>query len=304
MAKQRTSPPARRSLPPVPPVDAAARRRIQQRRRRNVLARVRRFEAVLPDLPAGRSRIALPNVGGWAIWELLRSRVLWLLVAVAGLVLAALTWVHSDERWFLYTEDATFTGLTYLARDELWQLSGIDGWNVFWLDEAAVEQRLIDHPYVTGATVQVAPLLGKAVVAIVEAQPTALWVTDNGTLWLLEDGTALEPRGPTPVGLLEILDRTAEGTAPGAPLASAMDAEVLASAKSLAGLMPEVAPLRFNREIGLNFRLPDQPYWVYWGDGADVERKLENLAAGQQLLAEGQVTGDVIDVRFDRPYVK
>jgi hypothetical protein len=304
MAKKRTVPPAKRSLPPVPPVDAAARQRIQQRRRRDMMAKVRRFEAVLPDAPAGRGRIPLPQVGGWPLWRLLRSRALWLMAAAAAVVLAMLVWVHSDERWFLYTEDATFTGLTYLERGELWNISGIDGWNVFWLDTAGVEQRLVEHPYVADAAVHVAPLIGKVVVDIVEARPAALWVTDNGTLWLLEDGTALEPRGATPVGLLEIFDRTAEGTAPGAPLGSAIEPDVLASAQSLLERLPGVAPLRFNREIGLNFRLPDQPYWVYWGDGANVERKLENLAAGQQLLAEGKVEGEVIDVRFDRPYVK
>ncbi len=68
--------------------------------------------------------------------------------------------------------------------------------------------------------------------------------------------------------------------------------------------LPGVAPLRYNQQVGLNFRLPDKPYWVYWGDGADVERKLENLAAGEALLTEGAVEGQVIDVRYERPYVK
>ena len=62
--------------------------------------------------------------------------------------------------------------------------------------------------------------------------------------------------------------------------------------------------MRYNQQIGLNFRLPDKPFWVYWGDGGNVEQKLENLAVGEQLLADGRLEGEVIDVRFDRPYVK
>jgi cell division protein FtsQ len=139
---------------------------------------------------------------------------------------------------------------------------------------------------------------------ITEAQPAALWITDNGTRWLLPDGTAVAPRGPTPPGLLEIVDSGSVATAAGAPLGGAIDADVLASAASLAERMPGVAPLRYNRQIGLNFQLQEKPYWVYWGDGNNVERKLENLAAAVELLEDGTLEGTVIDVRFERPYVK
>ena len=121
---------------------------------------------------------------------------------------------------------------------------------------------------------------------------------------LLPDSTAVEPRGPTPAGLLEIVDGGATATAPGAALGGQIDADVLQSARSLSEHLPGVAPLRYNRQIGLNFGLQDQPYWVYWGDGSNVERKLQNLAAAVQLLEAGTLEGTVIDVRFERPYVK
>ena len=154
------------------------------------------------------------------------------------------------------------------------------------------------------AQVHPAPLLGKVTVDIIEARPVALWVTDEGTLWLLDDGMAVEPKGETPPGLLQILDGPAAATAPGAPVGVAIDPEVLRSAQALMSRLPGVAPLRYNQQVGLNFRLPDKPYWVYWGDGADVERKLENLAAGEALLTKGTVEGQVIDVRYERPYVQ
>jgi hypothetical protein len=93
-------------------------------------------------------------------------------------------------------------------------------------------------------------------------------------------------------------------TAPGAAMSAAIDPDVLASAQSLRKVLPGVAPLRYNRQIGLNFQLQDKPYWVYWGDGAHVARKLDNLAAAVQLLEDGTLSGTVIDVRFERPYVK
>jgi cell division protein FtsQ len=212
--------------------------------------------------------------------------------------------VHTDERWFLYREDARFTGLTYLTEDELWGPSEIDGWNMFWLDTGAVRARLLANPYVADADVYISPLPGAVNIAVTEAQPVALWVTDAGTRWLLPTGAAVEPRGATAPGLLQIIDNGAMATAPGAALGSAIDAEVLASAQSLLEVLPGVAPLRYNRQIGLNFQLQDKPYWVYWGDGANVQRKLRNLDAAVQLLEDGTLAGTVIDVRFERPYVK
>ncbi len=254
---------------------------------------------------AARRRITLPHVD-WRrpLRWLARARIFWLTlligVALAGLV----AWVHLDEYWFIYTEDVQFNNLTYLERDELWQLTELDGWNVFWIDAAAVRDRVVSHPYVDDATVRVAPFAAKVTVDIVPERPVALWVTDAGTRWLLDDGTALEPRGETPPGLLEIIDGPAEATMPGSAAGAAIDPAVLASAQGVANRLPGAAPLRYNRQIGLNFRLPDKPYWVYWGDGGNVEQKLEHLAVGEQLLADGRLEGEVIDVRFDRPYVK
>ena len=282
----------------------AARRRVNQRRKERITRQVRRLDAVLPSATVGIWRPRLPEIGSWGLWRLLRAR--WFIFA--GLLLAAAialtAWVHTDDRWFLYREDARFSGLTYLAEDELWQLSGIDGWNMFWLDTGAVRRQLLANPYVADADVYISPVQGTVNVDVTEARPVALWVTDDGTRWLLPSGAAVEPRGATPPGLLQIIDGGAVATAPGAALGSEIDGDVLASAESLLQVLPGVAPLRYNRQIGLNFQLQDKPYWVYWGDGANVQRKLNNLAAAVKLLEDGTLEGTVIDVRFERPYVK
>ncbi len=313
MARQ-TSAPTTKS-PPLPAAKrrasaggqaqgTAARSRINQRRKQRITRQVRRLEAVLPSANGVIWRPELPQIGSWPGWQLLRAR--WFMVTVFLLLLLAgfVTWVHVDERWFLYREDVRFSGLHYLDSEELWRLSEIDGWNLFWLDTKGVRQRLMSNPYVADADVYVTPWLGTVNLDITEAQPIALWLTDNGTRWLLPSALALEPRGPTPPGLLEIADGGAVASAPGVALGSAIDADVLASAQSLLAVLPDVAPLRYNRQIGLNFQLQNKPYWVYWGDGSNIVRKLENLAAVEQLLADGTLQGTVIDVRFERPYVK
>ena len=109
----------------------------------------------------------------------------------------------------------------------------------------------------------------------------------------------------TPPGLLKIsttIDATA--TAPGVPSGAAINVDVLQGAQGLAQ-PPARGGARCATTVksGLNFQLPDKPYWVYWGDGADVERKLEVLAAANGCC-DRRSGRRVIDVRYERPYIK
>lgn len=271
------------------------------------MQRMRHFEALLPGLPAG---VRLPRLHGVPriqlapLWLLLRSRLLWIAVAVVIVAGSLTAWVTLDERWYVYREDVHFNGLTYLDAEQLWAASDVDGWQIFWIDSDVVGARLLQDPYVADARVHIAPLVTKITVDVTEVRPVALWMTDDGVRWLRDDGVALTPRGETPPGLLQIYDPTAEATLAGAATGTAIEPTVLRSAQALANRLPGVTPLRYNALVGLNFRLPDTDYWVYWGAGDEVEGKLANLAAAKSLLDSGKAEGTVIDVRFERPYIK
>ena len=264
---------------------------------------MRRFESLLPDAPVAR-RISLPHVDLSPVLGFVRSRLLWVVVLVVVAISALVAWVHTDDRWFIYREDVHFNGLSYLDADELWQASELDGWQVFWIDANEVRRLLLQNPYVADAQVHISQLGAKVTVDITEVRPVMLWTTDVGTRWLRDDGLALEPRGETPPGLHAIVDAPAAATLPGAAAGTAIDPEVLQSAQALVNRLPGITTLRYNAIVGLNFQLPDAGYWVYWGDDAEVEKKLANLAAAETLLRTGRAEGVVIDVRFDRPYIK
>jgi cell division protein FtsQ len=291
----------------VKPHTAAARSRIHQRRRQQMRRRMHHFEALLPRLPGAR-RIELhnplPHVALRPLWDALRSRVLWIVIVVVAAVSGLVAWTSLDERWYVYREDVHFNGLNYLNAEDLWETSAVDGWQIFWIDGDAVRDRLLQNHYVADAQVHITTLLTKMTVDVTEVRPVALWETDDGVRWLRDDGIALEPRGQTPPGLLLIHDPPADATLAGAPNGAAIDPAVLASAQALASRLPGVTPLRYNALVGLNFRLPDTPYWVYWGDGDEIERKLDNMVAAETLLNDGRAEGSVIDVRFERPYIK
>lgn len=288
---------------PVRLHNAAARSRASQRRRQNFSRHLRHFESLLPDASTAR-RIAWPHIDLAPLLRFVRSRLLWVIVVLVVTLVGLVAWMHTDDRWFIYREDVHFNGLSYLDADELWQASQLDGWQVFWIDANEVRRLLLQNPYVGDAQVHISYVGAKVTTDITEVRPVMLWTTDSGTYWLRDDGLVLEPRGETPPGLYTIVDVTSAATLPGAVSGSAIDPEVLRSAQALVNRLPGITTLRYNAIVGLNFQLPGTGYWVYWGDDAEVEKKLGNLAAAETLLRSGRTDGVVIDVRFDRPYIK
>jgi hypothetical protein len=295
------------------------------RRKRQRARQMRRLEAVLP------TRLALPSIArpklpegiistqgardslrhvagsGWH-WSKFISGLL-LIGALAGI-----TWLHWDARWFVSDESIAFRDLGYLERADLDpSVAELTDWSIFWLKPAEIRQAIVDHPYVADAAVEIR-LPNQVEISITEAEPTALWVTQEGTLWLLENGAALAMRikpGMTPESAMvdatgrtlpQIIDITRDAQAPGR---SAIDVDVLNSALALLETFPNLREIRYNSGAGLNFALPDGKTYVYWGDGLDTQTKLENLAAGQALLRSGEAVGNVIDVRYvDRPFIR
>lgn len=248
---------------------------------------------------------------GWHPSKLLSA--LLLVLAAAGI-----GWLHGDERWFVYREDVRFDGLTYLNADALYDYSAVEGTNTLWVRNGAVRAQLIEHPYVAEATVHAGLPSMEAVrpdgttpvgrtalaVTVEEIAPVALWQTDDGPLWLLDDGTALEPIGPSPAGLLTIVDGTREARTLGEPTLR-IRPNVLHSAQVLHAAMPAVQAIRYSGRVGLNFALPNNGGWIYWGNGEHAERKLANLDAMQQMIRDQGAQPQVLDLRYiERPYFR
>lgn len=278
------------------------------KRQRSGQLRRRQFEAAMarldPQLAVGSfaQRVRGVQWGQLATgWNPSKFVSLLLLLGVS----AMLVLIHTQDQYFLYREDVSFENLTYLEAQELYDVSEIEGWSAFWLQPETVRTALQRHPYVADAQV-VVTFPGKAQVAVQEVQPTALWVTDEGILWLLADGTALPMRHDNSEGLLQILDgsQAAKDVGQSAVMDhAAIQAEVVTSALRLAAHFPGLGALRYNESIGLNFAIPNAGTWVYWGDGNHSEQKLQNLTAIQQVLQQQGRTTPIIDLRYpERPY--
>jgi hypothetical protein len=281
------------------------------RRKRAASRQKRRFEALFARLPKPPSinvrlkAIALPAVLQPTPWSLSKAlSILLVLAATLGFFL-----LHNEEEWFVYREDVRFHNLIRMRGDDLYKALELEGLNIFWVEPEALRNALLELPWVEDAQVDVS-LPAMISVNVTEMTPAAVWVTSEGNYWLAMNGAALpiaplEESALPEVALPQIVDSLQEARVVGdGPLA--IDSQVLNSALTLMAAMPELGgTVRYNKDIGLNFPLPEPAVWVYWGDGFDIEAKMENLAVVSELVRNSEEPAQIVDVRLiDRPYIR
>ncbi|MCB0131196.1 MAG: FtsQ-type POTRA domain-containing protein [Caldilineaceae bacterium] len=293
------------------------------RRKRQMSRRMRRVEAVMPQIALPRIRRAegrpavtapqweLPTVPrGWTSgWHASKAVSIFLLICAVALI----AWLQTDSRWFVYADTVDVRGGTYLTHDDLYPTTGLEGWSIFWVRAEDITENLVHHPYVQAADVHIT-LPNRVRINVTEAQPIAVWMTETQPLWLLDDGSALEIRVPPNASFdSQLLDKNGQALPVIVDMEQAAISitrrdlgiyqQVMESALTLMQHIPGLTTVRYNRGIGLNFGLPDTPYFVYWGNGDALERKLETLTLSKDLLAKGELNGQVIDVRFENRLV-
>lgn len=290
-------------LPTSRTIPAQQQRAQQQaRRRRQTAKQVRRFESVVARVQVPRAALrefTWPSLLRPARWH--PSRILSLLLL--SVMVSLVVWVHYDPEWYVYREYVTFHDVTYHDTEALYTLIDVDSWNIFWLSTETIRKRLITQPTITDAEVEIA-LPHWITIDIQETEPVALWLTEDADLWLLPDGTALTKADERYDSLPGIIDPLREASLWGDPTQQQIDVEVLNSALVLFAQMPAIEQLKFDAGYGLNFLLPDSTIWVYWGDGANVEMKYNNLRSIERSLQIKQQTASIIDVRFENPVIR
>jgi len=283
------------------------------RRKRAASRQKRRFESVFARIPIPRPRnlrvriqgVTVPAVLWPTPWSVSKSISLLLLLGA----LASFYLLQSQDDWFVYREDVRFHNLIRMKGDDLYQTLNLEGLNIFWIEPDAIRKTLLAMPWVADAQVEV-NLPADVTVNITEMTPAALWVTTVGNYWVSATGSALpvanlEQSSLPDIALPQIVDSLQEARVVGTgPLA--IDPQVLKSAMTLMAAMPELkGSVRYNKAIGLNFPLPDPPLWVYWGDGFDMDAKLQNLAVARDLIRKSDKPAQIVDVRLiDQPYVR
>jgi hypothetical protein len=296
---------SRRSRNDLPePFQKARRKRIASRQKRRFDTIVARLPK-LPDVRLQLQSITVPAAMQPTPWSISKSLSLLLLLGA----LVSFYLLHSDESWFVYREDVRFHNLIRMRGDDLYQAIDLEGLNIFWVEPEAIREALIALPWVEDAHVDV-KLPAAVSVSITEMSPVAVWVTNEGNYWLAMNGetlpiATLEESALPEIALPQIIDSLQEARVVGeGPLR--IDPQVLKSALTLIAAMPELGgSVRYNESVGLNFPLPDPAVWVYWGNGFDLEAKMQNLEITREMLRTYEKPAQIVDVRLtERPYVR
>ncbi len=272
----------------------------QAKRKRTMSRRMRRFEQAVarwqPQMGNARQIADSLHATGWRLSKIASA----LLVVLSA---TAIILIHTQADWFVYAENVHFNHLKYVQSADLFRLTQVDGWNIFWLHPQDIRERLLQNPFVSDARVAL-KLPGTVTITVQEQNPVALWVTNAGTFWLAPDGAAVPVQGKPDPQLPQIIDSLQEARSVSGATTPAIDPQILSGSLTLLKALPELEnKVRFNHSIGLNFQLPQLHVWVYWGDGLQMEKKLEDLTAMRKALIVNNAPAQIVDVRFvDRPY--
>ncbi|MFZ1708547.1 MAG: FtsQ-type POTRA domain-containing protein, partial [Anaerolineae bacterium] len=102
-------------------------------------------------------------------WQITKWPTFLLIGALAGLLYVMVTF----DNFYVYRADIRGTSL--LSADEIYQAAGIEGYNVFWLDEQTLATRILRQlPYVIGVDAQL-QLPNQVHLVITERRPRIAW---------------------------------------------------------------------------------------------------------------------------------
>jgi hypothetical protein len=253
-----------------------------------------------PQTPPRRPRLP-PGFLGWVV-----ARLVAMLVVVAG-------------GWVVYTASTSsefqvrrvrVQGASLLSQADVEQAVSVIGANVFWVDHAAAEARLLSLPLVLRA--EVTPVVPDTVnVRIVERQPAAFWVSGDRTYVVDKDGVVLRPLGEDEGVLAEQpMPTVAEVDGRSLNPGELVDAGALATWARLGALLPSVGvkPVSAQWSPALGLEVQTQEGWRARFDsagGENLERQVDSLRVIRDYLAHTKTPAEVIDVRFgDRPYYR
>jgi hypothetical protein len=187
-------------------------------------------------------------------------------------------------------------GNKIVPREEIAQVSGMRGWNIFFVEPQAVENAVKTLPEFKDVQVYVT-LPNTVEIYTTERKPIFVWEVAGKNYWIDDDGIAMRPRGMVQNGWHV---RDAEGK--GVKYGERINPDAFNAAVSLINVWKD-APHYFEwtKEHGLTLR--DEHGWlIYFGSASQMQDKVTamNIVATQLLKDKRQV--QFIDLGSGLPY--
>lgn len=241
----------------------------------------------------------------WFSWRIARAFVV-TLVVVYGLYTAFALVLNASA---LQVSKVTVRGTVRLSAGEVQQLvHGLYGTNIITADLGKYRQRILDAPWVAGASLR-RVLPSTIEVTVVERRPFGISRLGNQLFLIDRDGTAIDEYGPQYSSFdLPIIDGLVQAPRNGRPsidrARAQLAARVIDDVAPNAKLASRLSQIDVGDVHNAMVLLDDDPAWLYLGEDQFRER-LQSYVEVASALRNQVAEIDHVDLRYgERVYVK
>ncbi|OQY87051.1 MAG: hypothetical protein B6D41_12510 [Chloroflexi bacterium UTCFX4] len=210
-------------------------------------------------------------------------------------LLSALLWASFNLDAFFVSQPAVI-GAKIVPRQEIAQVAGVDGWNIFFVDPRAVERAVRALPEFKDVQVYVT-LPNTVEIYTVERAPRFVWEVADKNFWVDQEGIAMRPRGMVPNGWHV---RDSEGKT--VQYGERINPDAFNAAVSLINAW-KAAPKYFEWTKAHGLTLRDEHGWlIYFGSANQMQDKLTALHIVTTQLLRDKRSVLFIDLGSGLPY--
>jgi hypothetical protein len=285
-------------------------------RRRRIRERTTRYDRTVPQAQqasaARRQSYAASGRPGVYVpahrWRGLAARGGWHWVSGGLLVLVAalLTFLLTAEMF--YVRQIEVGGLRSVPPEEIFALSGVANYHIFWIDPETVASNVERSSSIASATVTVR-WPARVIIRVKEREPALVWQQADHRYWVDVRGNLMLQRMDLP-NLVTVLseDQSVPLDCPqaGCPEGQgiAIDQAVVEGALQLKTLRPEIEFLYYNPVNGLSFDDP-RGWRAYFGVGTGTQQRLLLYEAMVSDIQARGLQPEYINVgNLDAPYYR
>jgi len=237
-------------------------------------------------------------LGRAALWLASRIPTLVFLAAIGSL----LVWFFWSYDFYVYS--AEIRGNSVIPSEAVFAQSGLEGYNIFYVDANEVERRIRELPAVKDVRVSFA-LPNQVAINLQERVPVAVWETQGQRYWVDKEGVFFPITSPPPTDTLVIRDLDNRGVRLGKPAENEAppDPIPVRTALEISRYMPERRQFDYSRGRGISFETSGG-WRVYFGDDVGLQAKVAVFQAFREKRAP-YVAVEFLDLSIPgQPYYK
>ena len=181
-------------------------------------------------------------------------------------------------------------GNNFISREEIFTLSGIADYHMFWLDPAQIRRNVMRSPSVADLSIEIGWPPNLITIVLQERQPAIVWSEGGAETWIDIQGRAMQARAEMP-NLLHV-NLIRDGIAGQLPGADDFTGDMVLGALRLRELLPAGENLNFHPVHGLGWT--NDRGWQIWM-GSDSAAVMNEKIKIYEVLVEN-LNSRAIDV--------